>query len=317
MAYHKAPSFTRLTPTSQRGAAAIIGIVIIVILVLAAATFAYFAATQKSGPTLTVEVPKVTADDLLTEGKSNNELVIDRMIVEAGFKRDQEQRTNSQAALDDEKLPVGDGVTASTTVEAARLSQLQTEFITESDRRLKALNQALSLAGDLPTEQKTVSQKYINDEITALTGLKAKSAAETSKEAFLADRDELDKEYTNYLMAIVQLRLLLWANDQMVLEEKINVLGGKFQERLNEASNSGNSIATAQTALNSYQAAKTTAKDTTAKALKAAAEVKPSTFNANEAVIKSYHDQLAAAHTEVGKAVEASKQLIAHIKAYK
>lgn len=301
----------------QRGAAAIVGIILIVILVLAAVVFAYFTITQKSGPTLRVETPQVTADDLLTEGKTNNELVIDRMIIEAGHKRDEEQSKAAKAVLGDEKLPVGDGVTASTTVEAARLSQLQTEFIAETDRRLQQLNEALSQADDLPVEQRTLSKKYVNDEITALTGLKAKSAAETSKEAFLTDRDELEKEYTNYLMAVVQVHLLLWANDQTVLGEKVNVLGGKFQERLNDASNSGNGIAAAQTLLNTYQSAKTTAKEATAKALKSVTEVKPGTFNANKAVLESYYNQLATAHAELGKSAEASKQIITHIKSYK
>lgn len=313
----KNSSFFRALPASQRGAAAIVGIILIVILVLAAATFAYFALTQKSDPRLTVETPKVIADDLLTEGNSNNELTIDRMIVEAGLERDEEQRKTAEKVLNDEKLPVGDGVTASTTVEAARLSQLQTEFIAETDRRLKNLNEALTKSGDLPTDQKTQVQKYINDEITILTGLKAKSAAETTRDAFLADRDELDKEYTNYLMAVTQVYLLLWAHDQTILGEKINVLGGKFQERLNDASNSGNGIASAQTLLNSYQAAKTTAKDTTAKALKATTELKPSTFNANKAVLKSYYDQLTVAHAELGKSIDTSKQIITHIKSYK
>lgn len=295
----------------------VVGVVIIVLLLLGAAGLAYVALTSKPGPVLQVETPKVTADDPLSKGKTNNELVIDRMIIEAGLKRDGEQAKAAGDALDDEPLPVGDGVTAATTVEATRLSQLQTEFIAETDRRLKNLNAAAGVANELTTEQKTQSQKVINDEITILTGLKAKSAAETSKEGFLADRDELDKEYTNYLMVMTQARLLRWANDQTVLAEKINVLGGKFQERLNDASNSGESIATAQTNLNSYQSDKTTAKDLTAKARKSTFEVKPSTFNANKAVLKGYYEQLNLAHTNLDRATTTAKTIIAEIKKYK
>jgi hypothetical protein len=308
---------TKTTPISQRGAAMIVGVVIITVLLLAAIGFGYYTLTQNNGPVLQVETPKVTADDLLSEGKSNNELVIDQMIIEAGLKRDEEQRTATRQTLEDETLPVGDGVTASTTVEAARLSQLQTEFIAETDRRIKNLTTALAISKNLTTDQKTQTQKVLNDEITALTGLKAKSAAETSKEAFLTDRDELDKEYTDYLMAVTQVRLLQWANSQTVLEEKINVLGGKFQERLNDASNSGEGIATAQTQLNGYQSDKTSAKASTAAALKAANELRPGTFNANKAVVKSYYDQLSGAHIGLDKAVSTSKAIILEIKTYK
>jgi len=175
----------------------------------------------------------------------------------------------------------------------------------------------LKLTEKLAIEQKPNSKKYINDEITALTGLKAKSAAETTKDGFLADRDELDKEYTNYLMAQTQVYLLLWANDQTVLGEKVNVLGGKFQERMNDASNSGDSIAATQTLQNSYQSYKTSAKDTTAKALEAIAKVQPGTFNANKAVLQQYYDQLSSAHGSLDQAVDTSSSIITQIKGYK
>jgi hypothetical protein len=296
--------------------AMVVGVVIIVLLLLVAAGLAYVSLTNKPGPVLQVETPKVTADDPLSKGKSNNELVIDRMILEAGLKRDDQQAKTASETLNDEPLPVGDGVTAATTVEAARLSQLQTEFIAETDRRLKNLNTAADIADELVTEQKTQSQKVINDEITILTGLKAKSAAETTKEAFLADRGELEKEYTNYLMVITQAQLLRWAGDQAILTEKVNILGGKFQERLNDASNSGESIAKAQTHLNSYQSDKTTAKDLTARALKSTLEVKPSTFNANKAVLKAYYEQLNLAHTNLDRAVTTTKAIILEIRKY-
>jgi len=306
-----------LPAVRQRGAAAIIGIVLIAVLLLAAVSFGYYLLTQKEGAVLQVETPKVTADDALNRGKSNNELIIDRLIVEAGLKRDETQGKDANAVLNDEQLPVGDGITADTVVESARLSRLQTEYITETDRRLKNLDKAMTLSEKLSTEQKAQSQKVIIDEQTALSGLKAKSAAETTKENFLADRVALDAEYTDYLMAITQVHLLVWANYQTLLEEKVNVLGGKFQERLNDASNSGESIATAQTKVNDYQSNKTTAKATTAKALKAVNELRPSTFNANKAVLKTYYDQLLSAHNDISKAVATSKLIITEIKTYK
>jgi len=312
-----APLNPGLASRTQRGAAMIVGTVIIVILLLAAAGFGYVALTQKEGVQLQVETPEVGADDLLTTGKSNNELLIDRLIVQAGLKRDGQQQKTTNEVLDDEALPVGDGVTTSTTVEASRLSQLQTEFISESDRRLKKLDAAMALTGKLPVEQKTSSQKYINDEITALTGLKAKSAAETARDGFLTDRDDLDKEYVNYLMVVTQVYLLQWANDQTILGEKVNVLGGKFQERLNSASNSGESIAAAQTQLNSYQSDKTAAKDNTAKALENIAKVQPGTFSANKAVLEQYANQLSTANASLKRATDTSVTIITQIKTYK
>lgn len=302
----------------QRGAAAIVGVIIIVILLIVVVVVGYFALTaDKQEPALVVNTPKISADDLLTAGKTNNELLTDTKIIEAGYKRDEEQRKAAEAVLNDEPLPVGGGVTSATTVESERLSQLQTEYINEADRRIGALAITSKLLKDLTVEQRNTAQILINDETTALTGLKAKAAAETTREAFLADRTELEKEYINFTLAQAQVRMWLWANDQTILGEKVNVLGGKFQERINDASNSATSTAKAQTLLNSYQTNKTSTKDLTAKALVSITEVAPNTFNANRPVLKSYYDRLASSHNEIEKAMRTSTQLTTEIRTYR
>lgn len=301
----------------QRGAVAMVGIVLLTVIILAVVIFGYFALTSKSETTLTVVAPEIRADDLLTKGKSNNELLIDTQIIAKGIDRDESQRKLAEAALADEPLPVGDGVTTATTVEAERLSRLQTEFIAEADRRLKALNDLSPVIQKLTVEQKPVVSKTVSDETTALTGLKAKAAAETTTEAFLVDRTALEAQYINYSMVIAQVNMLRWANDQSVLVEKVNVLGGKFQERLNEASDKGSAgVATAQISLNSYQTNKTAAKAQTAAALKLIAETKPNTFNANRAVQKNYYNQLATSHNELVKAQTSGKELYTQIRAF-
>jgi hypothetical protein len=309
----------RPTPSNlstERGAAVIIGVLLIVVLLLGASIFAYLALTQKSTPSLVADQTTVAADDLLAAGSSNGDLVTDYRIIVAGVKRDGDERDTVKGILADTSLPIGDGVSASTTVEAERLSQMQTEYIKEADRRLDILNTTADKAEKLTSDQKTNSVKYIGDEVTALTGLKAKAAAETDKDAFLKDRDDLDDEYVNYLMSISQVYLLLWGNDQQVLAEKANVLGGKMQERLNDASNAGKSIATAQTLLNTYQTSKKTAQDTNEKALKATMAIKPSTFNANKAVLQAHYNELATAHDSLQKTSDDSKDIILAIRAY-
>jgi len=111
--------------------------------------------------------------------------------------------------------------------------------------------------------------------------------------------------------------MLQWANDQKVLDEKVNVLGGKFQDRLNDASNQGNSTAQAQTALNSYQANKEDATQATVDGLKAVLAAKPDSYEANRAVLKTYYGKLAAAHNELDKALPTAKTIVLQIRSYK
>jgi len=286
-----------------------VGIVLLVVLALVVVSIAFYFATHKAQPTLTYTPPAVTADDNLSPGKSNNELIQDARIVNAGLTRDEEQQKAAEAALNDVPQAIGDSSDTSTTVEASRLSSLQTAFISESDRRLKSLNDTLQLLPRLTTTQQTQMKKLITDETTAITGLKAKAAAETTTEAFAADKTAFDKQYGNYLLAIAQTNLLVWANGQTALESKVNILGGKYQERLNDASSQGGATATGQTYINTYQAGKTTAQGLTADALKLTVAVKPGDYNANRSVLRTYYGKMDTAHKELAKAVKAASDL--------
>ncbi len=291
---------------NQRGSAALIGIICLVVLALVVIVGAFYLASIKEQPTLTYTPPPVTADDKLSDGKSNNELLQDARIVNEGVKRDEVQRLATDAALSDQAQSIGDATDTSTTVEAKRLPTLQTAFISESDRRLKTLDDTLQLLPKLTTAQQPVVKKFITDESTAITGLKAKAASESTYEAFTADKAALDKEYGNYLLAVSQINLLVWANGQTALEEKVNVLGGKYQERLNTASGKGQDISAAQIIVNSLQADKITANGLTAAALKDSTAVKPGDYNANRSVLRTYYTKLNTAHERLSNVIKSA-----------
>jgi len=300
---------------TQSGHVAIIGIVLLSLVVIAGIGFAVWTASIKEQPAIRYTPPKVNADDPLSNGKSTKELVQDVRILEAGLKRADGYKEAAQKTLDDQQLPIDTGETA-TTVEQDRLSSLQTDFIAECDRRIKELTAAQPLLEKLTAAQRPVVEQLINKEITDLNGMKARVAAAASSDAFASDRQLLNQEYQAYLLALSQANLLVWADDQAVMEDKFNVAGGKFQERINEASTDGKSTATAQTALNSYQANKVTAKDLTAKVIKVVPTIRPGEHNANRSVQKSYFDQLASAHNELTKALASAKKLAAEVQGF-
>ena len=86
-------------------------------------------------------------------------------------------------------------------------------------------------------------------------------------------------------------------------------IGGKFQERINEASSAAKATATAQAALNSFQANKTTASALTSEVIKVVPTIKPGEHNSNRAVLKTYYDKLSSAHNELTKALDSTKKL--------
>ncbi len=292
----------------QRGHVAVIGIVLMVAVVIGVIGFAAWSLSQKDEVVIQYSPPQVTADDQLSEGKSSKELVQDVKILEAGLKRADGYKMAADVALTDRQLSIGTNTTA-TTVEQERLSQLQTDFIAECDRRLGILTKSQTLLEKLTDAQRPVVEQLINKEVTDLNGVKARVAATASQDAFDADRQVLNQEYLAYLLAISQLNLLVWANDQVISEDKFNVVGGKFQERINAASNNGSSTAASQTALNSFQASKVTAGDLTTKVIRVVPTIRAGEQNANRSVLKTYFEQLSTAHNEMNKALVNAKLL--------
>lgn len=298
----------------QRGVA-VIGIVLLALLVLGGIGFVGWTLSQNPEPVIKYTPPAVSADDPLTEGRSSKEIVLDVRILEAIIKRADGYRVAVANSLNDEPLAIEASETGSA-VEQERLSKLQTDFIAECDRRIKVLTETQDLLDKLTDSQRPTVEGLINKEITALNGMKARVANAADLNAFASDRQALNQEYNAYLLALVQTNLLVFADDQSVLGDKINRVGGKFQERINEASSSGRPTATAQTALNSYQANKVTARGLTDNVLKVVPTIKPGEQGSNRAVLKTYYEQLATAHNELTKALDSAKKLAVEVQKF-
>lgn len=299
----------------QTGRARVIGIIAMTLLVIVVISVGLYFVSHQEKPGLVYQPPAVTADDKLSEGKSNNELLQDARVINEAIKRGGTQRSVVGVVLDDQPQTIGDSASdPSTTVETNRLSALQTAFISESDRRLKALNDTVQLLPKLTTEQQTSIKKLVTDETTVITGLKAKAASEATPEAFSQDKTNLDKQYGNYLLAIAQVNLLVWANDQAAIETKVNILGGKYQERLNEAGGDGKDTASAQILVNSLQANKTTSTGLTASVLKDVPVIKAGEYNANRSVLKTYYAKLSIAHDQLGSVIKSASGLTVEMR---
>lgn len=288
---------------AQSGHALVVGIIAMVLLAVAAIGFLVLVSSQKEKPVLTVNQPNVNADDTLTTGKSNNELAQDVRILMAGNKRDGEQADAANKTLSDAPQPIVDDTSTDTTVETDRLSQLQIVYGKEVDRRVAALKEAQGMLNQLTQAQQNALQPSLAAEIGALGGLKTRATTESSREAFDVDKANLDKEYYNFLLYISQVKLLACADDQAVLVDKYNTLGGKFQERLNTASNNGTDVSMTQITLNNYQAHKTKAKNNVTEVLQTVPGIKAGDYNANRAVLKTYQAKLQAAHDEMAAAL--------------
>lgn len=300
---------------AQRGAIALVGIILMAALVIGVIGFTAWSLSHKPQPVLQYTPPKVTADDPLSAGKSLKEIFQDVKILDAGIKRGGELQAAASKALDD--TPISSDVDATTNnVEQDRLSELQTKFIDECKRRTDSLTAAQPLLKKLTDTQRPGVEQLMTKEITDLNAMKARVVKSTNTDAFAADQQALNQEYNSYLLVLAQANLLAWADDQSQLTDKFNRVGGKFQERTDDASNSGKSVAAAQTLLNSYQANKITAKPLTAAVIKVVPTIRPGEHNSNRSVLKTYYDQLSTAHNELTKANDSAKKLALEVQKF-
>lgn len=301
----------------ERGVAAagLILIAVFVLLIGAAIGLAVWTASSKTEQIIQYTPEAAEPDDPLTAGKSTKEIYRDVAILEASMKRQSEYQVAADKVLQDRPQAGSTDPTAST-VEQARLSQLQTLFISEAGRRIDNLTGAQKLLPKVTDSQRPVIEQLINKEITDLNANKARIAATANATALASEQQVMNQEYNAYLLALAQLNLLIWADDQSLVNDKVNIIGGKFQERIDEAGSSGKPTATSQTLINGYQANKVTAKDLTAKVIRVLPTIKPGEHNSNRSVLKTYYDQLNTAHNEHIKALASAKKLAAEVQQF-
>jgi hypothetical protein len=305
----------RIDTKRQRGVVALVGVFLLIFLGIGVIGFVSWTLSHKPQPVLQYTPPKVTADDPLSAGKSTKEIFQDVKILDASVKRGDDLKAATEKVLAD--TPISSDVDPTTNnVGQDRLSELQTKFIDECNRRIASLTGAQPLLKKLTAGQRPGVEQLLNKAITDLNSMRARVVKSTDTDAFASDQQVLNQEYNSYLLVLAQANLLAWADDQSATTDKFNIVGGKFQERSDAASNDGKSVATAQTQLNSYQANKVTAKPLTANVIKIVPTIRPGEHNSNRSVLKTYYDQLSTAHNELTKANASAKLLALEVQKF-
>lgn len=304
---------TTQVTNQQAGVFSSLGVSLLILLVFATIGFVFWVTQRNQTPTLVYTPPAVTADTPLTAGKSTKEITQDLKVLEASVKRGDALKAKASEVLED-KVYTGSSSLSSADLQQESISAQQTTFIKESNRRIQTLTKAQPTLDKLTSSQRPTIEEQLNDEVTLLNDLKSKIVTITTQDGITAQQQALNDEYSDYLLTIAQINLLAWANDQSTMAAKFNKVGGKFQERADAASNAGRSIVSIQTLLNSYQANKLTARDSTAEAIKIIPTIQSGDIGASRSVFKTYVNSLSTAHNELTKAFGTAKKLLAQMQ---
>lgn len=143
-------------------------------------------------------------------------------------------------------------VAASTTLSAAVMTRAKDKANREIDRRIKALQDLSTRVNGMTkvtAELKTNLNTNVQNQVTLLTALKAKIAADTDGATLKTDVQSITQGYRVFALVIPQSRIAAAADREAMLINMLAELGGKLQARLQTAQQGGADVTALAAAL--------------------------------------------------------------------
>jgi hypothetical protein len=143
-------------------------------------------------------------------------------------------------------------VAASATLSATVMTRAKTKADNEIDRRIKSLTDLSSRVSNMAKVSADFKQNLatnINNQVTALTTLKAKIDADTDGDTLKADIKTVSQAYRVYMLVIPQSRIAAAADREAQLISMMAGLGTKLQARIQQAQTAGADVTALVTAL--------------------------------------------------------------------
>lgn len=189
--------------------------------------------------------------------------------------------------------------TVSAVGDPGRLTVIKSRARAEITRRLNSLNRlnsAINGTSRLSDSAKSTLSGEVNAEISDLTRLKSKIAADTDLATARIDAQAIFTEYRIYALVVPKVWLVRTVDDQQAVEDKLNTMIGKLQTRINTAQGQGKDTASLQAALNDMTAQVHAAQIIALKTGAAILRVQPTDYNNDHSVLGGYVDQVQQAH---------------------
>ena len=148
-----------------------------------------------------------------------------------------------------------DGMHATST--AMQLSNIQSRAATEIQRRITALgaaSTAIQASVRLPSATKTILTNAIQSQITSLTALGTKIAADTDSTVLKADVKSITQSYRIFLLVLPQARITASADAEQNVASLMTIVSSKFEARIATAQTAGKDTSTVSATLSDARA---------------------------------------------------------------
>jgi len=202
--------------------------------------------------------------------------------------------------------------------QATHLANLKTRGAAEIDRRLAALNTALTKLGastKLGQSDKAALTAQVTAETTALTALKAKLAADTDLATARVDVQSIVTEYRVYVLMLPKARLVAATDHLVLVEGQLTDLQAKLKTKIDATTAAGKDT-TAMTASLTDLSAKIAATKVISDGFVAKLlALQPTDYNADHTILETYRTSLVTARTDIKAARDDAVSIITALKA--
>jgi chromosome segregation ATPase len=198
---------------------------------------------------------------------------------------------------------------------AVRISNLKTRGTAEITRRITNLTgtlTSLNASTKLTSSDKASLVSQVNTEITGLTSLKSKLAADTTLAECEADVQSIVSDYRVYALLLPKVRMVTVADRFTAVEAELATVQVTLQAAVDAQKAAGKDTATLQTSLDDMQTKITAAQNLTQSIVPELLALQPSDYNTDHTILEAYRMSMTTALADL-QAAQADAKTVASV----
>ncbi|CAN5116524.1 hypothetical protein BH11PAT1_BH11PAT1_0360 [soil metagenome] len=204
--------------------------------------------------------------------------------------------------------------------ETTQTANLQARASQEIDRRISALTEIIKKIAamkKLGSIEKTTLTTQVQAEITNLTILKTKIAADTDDATLKADVKSVVTAYRVFALFIPKMHLLAAADVMGTTIDKLTEIATKLDARIKEAEAAGKSVASLKTSLTDMQAKIADAKKQYESIITNVTPLTPDGYPGNKTTLTNARELLKTGRQNLDAAAKDAKTIMTSLKAFR
>jgi ATP-dependent protease HslVU (ClpYQ) ATPase subunit len=205
----------------------------------------------------------------------------------------------------------------STQTQSQRLALIKSRGAAEITRRITSLNAVLgkiTATTKLSATDKAYLTTEVNSEISGLTALQTKLAADSTLSSAITDAQSIFSEYRVYALLLPKIWLVATADAQQTTETKLLTLSSNLQTRITDDQNAGKNVSSLQTELNSMITEIDNAQSISSNIEQSVLPLQPSDYDSDHAILSGDAAQLKTAHGDNVTAFTDGKSIVSSLK---